>query len=298
MTRARASGSGNRAFWRMVTVSVVLRALLAYGICCLALAIFDAVRSRGAAALWSNNPNLIPGLLLLAVVAVGVARATWLLGSAARHTLAFRREIHGRAAQPPPRLGATLPGDASDRLVFLDAEAPFALTYGVLRPRVVITAGLVGTLSDAELDAVLAHEREHLRSRDPLKNILARAMLARHFYLPAMAGLRDQFTAGRELSADHAAVTAHGIAPLAGALLKVTAAPAWAAASPSAAMSNDALLEARVRQLETGTEPAPPRTGRTAALATIGGALFLAFTVAWSALIIAHYLPHCLPGLR
>ncbi len=298
MTRVRPSGSGNRAFWRMVTVSVVLRALAAYGICCLTLAVFDAVRAGGAAALWSNDPSLIPGLLLLAAVAVGVTRASWLLGRAAWHSLAFGREIRVRAARLPPRLGATLLGGASDRLVFLDAEAPFALTYGALRPRVVITAGLVGRLSDAELDAVLAHEREHLRSRDPLKNILARAMLARHFYLPAMAGLRDRFTAGRELSADHAAVTAHGTTPLAGALLKVTAAPAWAAASPSAAMSNDALLEARIRQLETGTEPAPPPTGRMAVLSTIGGALFLAFTVAWSAVIVAHYLPHCLPGLR
>jgi hypothetical protein len=83
VTGVRASGSGNRAFWRMVTVSVALRVLLAYGICCLALAIFDAVRSRGAAALWSNDPNLVPGLVLLAAVAVGVTRAPG--SSAVRH---------------------------------------------------------------------------------------------------------------------------------------------------------------------------------------------------------------------
>lgn len=100
MTGVRASGSGNRAFWRMVTVSVALLVLLAYGICCLALAIFDAVRSRGAAALWSNDPSLVPGLVLLAAVAVGVTRATWLLGSAARHSLAFGREIRDRATRP------------------------------------------------------------------------------------------------------------------------------------------------------------------------------------------------------
>lgn len=61
----------------------------------------------------------------------------------------------------------------------------FALTYGVLRPRVLASTGLAATLSDAELAAVLAHEREHLRGRDPLKKVLARAIPARHFYLPA-----------------------------------------------------------------------------------------------------------------
>ena len=108
-------------------------------------------------------------------------------------------------------------------------------------------------------------------------------MLARHFYLPAMAGLRDRYTVGRELSADHAAVNAHGIAPLAGALLKVTGAPAGAAASPSAAMSNDALLKARIRRLETGTEPAPPQHRPDGCPVHDRRRLLLAFAVAWSA---------------
>ncbi len=67
------------------------------------------------------------------------------------------------------------------------------------------SSGLAATLSDAELAAVLSHEREHLRSHDPLKNVLARAIPARHFYLPALARLRERFTAGRELAADRVA---------------------------------------------------------------------------------------------
>jgi len=103
---------------------------------------------------------------------------------------------------------------------------------GCSGPRILVTSGLLRTLSDAELAAVLAHEREHLRSRDPLKNVLAGAILARHFYLPALSRLRDRFTSGRELSADRAAMAAHGVPALAGALLKLTEGPSWAAASP------------------------------------------------------------------
>jgi Zn-dependent protease with chaperone function len=44
---------------------------------------------------------------------------------------------------------------------------------------VLASTGLAAALTDAELAAVLAHEREHLRGRDPLKNVLARAIPAR-----------------------------------------------------------------------------------------------------------------------
>jgi len=281
----------------MVAISALLRALLVYGICCLALAIVDAVRSAGPAALWSNDPNLLPGLLLLALAAVGVTGAAWSLAKSAWHSAAVAHHIRHHRIPAPPRLAAWREILAG-RLVTLDAPAPYALTYGALRPRVLVTTGLLRTLSDAEVAAVLAHEHEHLRSRDPLKNVLARAILARHFYLPALTRLRDRFTSGRELSADRAAMAAYGVAPLAGALLKVTEAPTWAAASPSAAMSTQAVLEARVTQLETGTEPRSAPAGRREVLPTLIAVLLLGSAIIWSAVIVAHYMPQCLPGLR
>src|SRR5215468_2927849 len=72
----------------------------------------------------------------------------------------------GARHHPPRRLA----GNLSDRVVTLDAVAPYALTYGMFRPRILVSSGLLRTLSDAELAAVLAREREHLCSRDPLKN--------------------------------------------------------------------------------------------------------------------------------
>jgi hypothetical protein len=93
-----------------------------------------------------------------------------------------------------------------------------------------------------------------------------------------------------------AAMAAHGVPALAGALLKVTEGPAWAAASPSAAMSTKALLEARVTRLETGTEPRHPPAGRHRALPSLAAALVLGPAFIWSAVIVVHYMPHCLPG--
>ncbi len=123
------------------------------------------------------------------------------------------------------------PGPRRGRLIVVDAGAPFALTYGLARPRVLASTGLASTLTGQELAAVLTHEREHVRGRDPLKSVVARALPARFFYLPYLARLRARYTAGRELAADRAALAACGRAPLAGALLKASAGPAWAAAA-------------------------------------------------------------------
>jgi Zn-dependent protease with chaperone function len=293
---SRVPDTGNRAFWALVAVSVLARAVLGYATCCLAWALADGVRDHGAAALWAGRPALWPGAALLAVTAAGLARGAWSLAGSVRHTVGFTAAARRHLAAAPPRLRAAADrAGIGARLAVVGMSSPFALTYGALRPRVLASTGLAETLTGAELAAVLAHEREHLRGRDPLKNVLARAIPARYFYLPALAGLQARFTAGRELAADRAARAACGTAPLAGALLKVADGPAWAAAAPAAAMSTRALLDARITQLETGTEPPLSPAGRVTAGGTAVAAVLLAVAVAWSAVIVAHYMPMCMP---
>jgi len=45
-----------------------------------------------------------------------------------------------------------------------------------------------------------------------MRSALARAIPARHFYLPALGRLSARFTAGRELAAERAARAVHGTA--------------------------------------------------------------------------------------
>ena len=97
------------------------------------------------------------------------------------------------------------------------------------------------------------------------------------------------------LAADRAPRAACGTASLAGALLKGTEGPAWAAASPAAAMSTRALLDARISQLETGAEPPLAAAGRATAGRTAAVAVLLAAAVAWPAVIVAHDRPVCVP---
>src|SRR5205807_10128734 len=92
---------------------------------------------------------------------------------------------------------------------------------------------------------------------DPAKVFLTRVLPLAFWYLPVLADLHERYLSGRELAADRRALERFGRRPLANALLKVVASPPWADLGTAAAIGGDEALEARVTQLEDGTEPPP-----------------------------------------
>ncbi|MBP5898075.1 M56 family metallopeptidase [Streptomyces sp. LBUM 1488] len=105
-----------------------------------------------AAVLRTQDPV---SLAVAAVSALTLAAGLVSLGVAAvrqgRHVLWARREC-GRA-----------PGDTE--LVVLDDEAPQAFALPGSPGRIVVSRGMLRCLGDAEREALLAHERAHLRGR-------------------------------------------------------------------------------------------------------------------------------------
>jgi beta-lactamase regulating signal transducer with metallopeptidase domain len=111
-------------------------------------------------------------------------------------------------------------------------------------------------LTAAEVAAVLAHEREHLRHRDPLRMLAVRLLAAFAWYTPAASWLARRTVLRRELAADRASARGTGRGVLAGALLKLASLPACpAAAAAGPAPDSPGSLEARVAQLEEGRPP-------------------------------------------
>jgi Zn-dependent protease with chaperone function len=146
------------------------------------------------------------------------------------------------------------------RVDLIAEVGPFALTVGLWRPRIMVSTGLLSTLSAAELAAVLVHERCHLRRRDPLR-LLATGLLAGYgVILPLSAHLADRAALRRELAADRDALTHAGRGAVAGALLKLadtTLRPHTRAASLAMGARRDPAgsLHARIAQLEDGRPP-------------------------------------------
>jgi Zn-dependent protease with chaperone function len=112
----------------------------------------------------------------------------------------------------------------------LDVAEPLAYCLPGMRSRVVLSRGTLAALSDAELAAILRHERSHLRARHDL---VLEAFTAVHTAFPRFVRSGSALSAVRllvELLADDSAVRAAGPRPLARALVTCACGPTPAGA--------------------------------------------------------------------
>ena len=103
-------------------------------------------------------------------------------------------------------------------LVDVPGDAPLCHATGVLRPRVLLSAGVRARLGGAAVEAAVAHEHAHLRRRDPAA--LAFLHLASIFGLPG-SRLGSAFRAAADEAADAEAAAEVGGVAVAEALVRM-----------------------------------------------------------------------------
>lgn len=268
--------TADRAFLGLVAVAVTPYVALCLFGCGLLSYLAVRVATDGASALTADG-DLRPAAAFFTVLAAGGALAARSLWRQARDTRRLTDHVRANAA-PVTRIveEASVRAGLAQRLDVVDSDESWSFTYGLMTPRVAVSTTLIASAGPEELDAVLQHERYHVRSRDPLKLVIARALGSAFFFLPALRHLRGRYVAGRELAADRSALRRTGRRPLAGALYRVVAGPAWPELSTAAAMGGDDLLDLRITQLESGREPGVESVPRAAVAVTgIGMALLL-----------------------
>jgi Zn-dependent protease with chaperone function len=152
---------------------------------------------------------LIGARLMIAILRVAIANR--------------RRRAHHRMVVDLVDVGhdAALaqPSARTRDLRVLDVAQPLAYCLPGVRSRVVVSEGTLTTLDDAEVAAILSHERAHLRARHDL---VLEAFTAAHAAFPRVVRSANALRAVQllvELLADDAAVRATGRTPLARALV-------------------------------------------------------------------------------
>ncbi|MSP13945.1 MAG: M56 family peptidase [Chloroflexi bacterium] len=173
-------------------------------------------------------PELV-GYPLLALMATLLGLS---LGSFVTHVRNTRRLVQSltyprlRAhAQRPSLTAVALHLGLAGRIDVVASPRRYAFCYGFLRPRVCVTTGLIADLDDAELEAVLTHERRHVENYDPLKLLVAETLRAGLFFLPVLYDLSQRFRRRMELDADQRAIQKCGAVVLASALYKMLTGP-------------------------------------------------------------------------
>lgn len=241
----------------------------------------------GLAGLWGERGALLAPLVLFVLIATGMGLGARALVRQALASRVLLRRVRSLTIATPAALAeAARQAGLTGRVVLVDAVDSFSFVYGVLTPRVVVSRGLLGSTTGEELRAVLEHERYHVRNIDPLKTVIVKVLAEALFFLPALGSLHARYVAGRELAADRRAVAACGRRSLAGALLKVVRGPDWSEQANAAPIASPDLLDARLLQLETGSEPKPEALDAQSIVLSLGGMASLAvvFLVAVSCL--------------
>jgi Zn-dependent protease with chaperone function len=241
------------AAWLALTASTVGSTILA------GLAATTAATRAGVAAgrcygpvHWPCAPDTFSAAGVLAgtgavAALVLTARLTWSLIATHVTTTRERRIRLGTLAligRADARLGVTV----------VEHATPAAYCVPGRRGRIVVTSGVLAALDEAQLAAVLAHERAHLRQRHHLAVTAARALTRAFGPLPPFTVARDQIAFLVELAADDAAAKGSGRLTVAESLLTLAAAvpietPVHALAAGASATG------ARARRLIAGTRP-------------------------------------------
>jgi Zn-dependent protease with chaperone function len=240
-------------------------------------------------ALVTHDVPPLPLALLLSLAGCAFLAGGWSGMAGLLATLRVNRQLRRGGPLPDRVISIARDLGVVRRLTYLSDPEPTACCYGFFRPWIAVSSGLVDRLDDEELTAVLGHEREHLRRRDPLRYLMVGVAAAAAFMFPVAPALRRRWMARSELAADRGALTIASRGALAGALLAVIPAPRTA---PGIAGLTS--TEARIAQL-TGESILPPIPAR-AAFASLGLACIIVLAtvdLAASAQMVRMACPFC-----
>lgn len=269
--------SGNRSFLLLLGFATGMTVALSVAACSLLSLLFYRVAADGTAVFGAQAWVIAPAAIFLALVALAGVLGIRSLAAQAAASRRLARRIERLKLGRSAKLGeAASAAGLRRRLRLIEADEPFSFTYGAWQPRIVVSTGLLNSSSPPELKAVLVHEHYHVRNMDPLKVVLARALVRSFFFVPLLRELEGRYTAGRELAADRRALGSCGRRPLASALLKAVRGPSWPELSTAAAIGGPELLGVRIAQLEAGGEPPPGRLPRRTLLLSAAGLAVLA----------------------
>lgn len=152
------------------------------------------------------------------------------------------------------RVGKILtPLGLENKVYLIEEPNLFSLCFGIISPYIIITTGLVYSLNNKELEAVLLHEQSHLYNHDPFKILLGKTIASMFFFLPIFRELYNNMNTTNEILADLFVIRSQGNSSfLKSTLKKILIRPQIRFATVPA-ISNPDSLEIRIHRIVNPT---------------------------------------------
>jgi Zn-dependent protease with chaperone function len=224
---------------------------------------------------WRYEPRELGEAFALTLIALAAAAVVLIVGASARGLGAWRAasrraQAWRRVAHPMRLAGVSVPAFT------IDVATPIMALAGVVRPRLLITRGVLEALSDDELAAAVAHELGHWRARDNLKRLAMRASPDLLSLTPAAGTIESRWASAAEHAADRQAGSdERARCALASALVKIArlTPSRTPIAEPISTLVDGGDIAARVCRLLDEPRPRvqPPRTWPIAVGAAAAG---------------------------
>jgi len=281
--------TADRAFGVLLLLALASSAVL--------IALLAALLPRGFALATGGaaDPPSVVAVLVLVLATLGVTLGLTSLCRQLLATLSLIRTLLSRRVTVSRRVGLIAAGlGLAGRIDLVRDVRPFSFCYWFRSPRICLSTGLIKRLDDAELRAVLLHERYHLRQRDPLRLVIARYFAAGLYVVPVVEELVEYYTVQKEVAADQAAVRAMGgVRELASALFKALPDADDVDLGLLVPVGSLSVTEARIEQLVDGRSV--PLALSRASVVLSGGALAAAAILAVTDGL--HPAPFSMPAL-
>lgn len=200
----------------------------------------------------SNIMLEVPGSLSYALILItGVVLTTGLLSFLVQlvKTRNFVKKLLTNRADMSSDLTKLLESlNLENKVILVKDRNLHSFCYGIFSPFILITTGIVKSLTHKELEAVLLHEQSHLLRRDPSKVLIGKTFSSMFFFLPIFRELHKNIEAVNELLADQWTISRQkNSSSLRGALKKILAAPQFNFVVSN--VSNPDYFEIRIHRL-------------------------------------------------
>jgi len=247
---------------------------------------------------WKYEPSAVEDLDLT-LAAVALAAIVLFAAAAVRGCAAWRQA--SRRSRAWLRIAHPLDVDTPVPAYEVQIDTPMMALVGIVRPRLLITRGVVVALTPDELRAAIAHEVGHRRAWDNLKRLAMHAAPDVLAGTRVAAALEARWASAAEYAADRAAGRDSAIrCALASALVKVAklTPPRIPLAEPISTLVDGGEIASRVERLLDDEPPAPPFRPLRLAAAALALAAVLAAAYApllWSVHEATELLVNSLP---